>query len=196
MELEFFFDYGSPYSYLADSQLAGLCERTHCTLRYRPMLLGGVFKATGNRSPAEEPVVAKRRYGNEDLPRWAEYLGIPFAGNPHFPIHTLLLMRTAHAALQRGIFPAFHRVVYPAFWARGENLGVSEVIGQLLDAADLPGMALLDAARRPESKQQLRATTEEAVARGVFGAPSFFVGDQLFFGNDRLCLVEAALARR
>jgi 2-hydroxychromene-2-carboxylate isomerase len=194
--LEFFFDYGSPYSYLADSQLPSLVERTGAEVRHRPMLLGGVFKATGNRSPALEPCEAKRSYGALELRRWVAHLGVPFRGNPHFPINTLLLMRTAVAAQHTGVFVPFHRAVYPAFWAEEENLGEPEVVARVLEKAGLDARALLEAAGDPAVKAELRATTEEAVARGAFGAPTFFVEDEMFFGNDRLDFVERALTER
>jgi 2-hydroxychromene-2-carboxylate isomerase len=194
--LEFFFDYGSPYSYLADSRLPALAERTGAEIAYRPMLLGGVFKATGNQSPAVQPCEAKRAYGFLELRRWVAHMGVRFAGNPHFPIDTLLLMRTAVAAQRAGVFEPFHRAVYPAFWAEGENLGEPEVVGRVVEKAGIDARALLEAAASPDVKAELRATTEEAVARGAFGAPTFFVGDEMFFGNDRLDFVERALDER
>ncbi len=194
MRLEFFFDYGSPYSYLADTQLAGLCERSGCELVYRPMLLGGVFKATGNRSPAQEPVEAKRAYGGVEMGRWVAFYDVPFQGNPHFPIDTLRIMRVAHAAQRADVFERYHAALYPAFWVDGRNLGDETVLSALLDAAGLGARALLEAAADPEVKASLRATTDEAVARGAFGAPTFFVGDEMFFGADRLPFVERALA--
>ena len=191
--LEFFFDYGSPYSYLANSRLPALAERAGAEVSYRPMLLGGVFKATGNSSPAVEPCEAKRAYGGLELRRWIAHLGVPFSCNPHFPINTLLLMRTAVAAQRAGVFEPFHRAVYPAFWVDGENLGEPEVVTRVVEKAGLDARTLLEAAGDPEVKGELRATTEEAVARGVFGAPTFFVEDEMFFGNDRLDFVERAL---
>jgi 2-hydroxychromene-2-carboxylate isomerase len=114
--------------------------------------------------------------------------------NPHFPIDTLALMRAAHAALRLGVFPAFHAAVYPAFWARGEDLGDLAVVARVLGDAGVDAAAVLAAAGEAAAKADLRATTDEAVARGVFGAPTFFVGDAMFFGNDRLDFVERALA--
>jgi 2-hydroxychromene-2-carboxylate isomerase len=191
--LEFFYDYGSPYSYLANSRLPALAARTGSELAYRPMLLGGVFKATGNRSPAAETIEAKRRYGAVELSRWVAHLGVPFQMNPHFPIDTLRLMRAAHAAQAQGVFVAFHAAVYPAFWALGENLGDESVVARVLGEAGLDAAAILAAASADAAKTALRATTDEAVARGAFGAPTFFVGDEMFFGNDRLDFVERAL---
>jgi 2-hydroxychromene-2-carboxylate isomerase len=193
--LQFFFDYGSPYSYLADSRLPALAERTGAEIIHRPMLLGGVFKATGNSSPMANPCEAKRAYGALELQRWVAHFRIPFRVNPHFPINTLLLMRTAVAAQHAGVFEPFHRAVYPAFWAEGENLGDPEVVARVVEKAGLDASALLEAAGDAAVKAELRATTEEAVARGAFGAPTFFVGDEMFFGNDRLDFVERALER-
>ncbi|MCP3987308.1 MAG: 2-hydroxychromene-2-carboxylate isomerase [bacterium] len=193
--LEFFFDYGSPYSYMADTQLVELRDRTGSELVYRPMLLGGVFKATGNQSPAMQAVEAKRIYGGVELRRFVAHYRIAFEANPAFPINTLLLMRTAHAAMAEGVFPAFHAVVYPAFWAGRVDLGQVGEIVRVLEGAGLDGTALVAAAGQPEPKASLRATTDEAVERGVFGAPTFFVGDEMFFGADRLSFVEAALQR-
>ena len=192
-KLEFFFDYGSPYSYLANTQLPGLRERTGCELVYRPMLLGGVFKATGNQSPAMEPVEAKRAYGGVEMRRFVEHYGADFQPNPHFPINTLKIMRTAHAAQRAGVFDAFHAAVYPPFWAQGANLGDEAVFRGVLADAGLDADGLLAAADDPEVKDALRTTTEEAIARGAFGAPTFFVGDEMYFGADRLPFVERAL---
>jgi 2-hydroxychromene-2-carboxylate isomerase len=194
--VDFFFDYGSPYSYLADRVLPDLARRTGAEIAYRPMLLGGVFQATGNRSPMQEPVEPKRRYGGAALARTARFLGAPFAANPHFPINTLRLMRTALAAQQRGVFAPFHAAVYPAFWVEGRNLGDDGEIAAVLEKAGLDAAALLEAAGSPEAKAALRANTDEAVARGVFGAPSLFLGDELFFGVDHLPQLERALAEK
>jgi 2-hydroxychromene-2-carboxylate isomerase len=191
--LDFFYDYGSPYSYLADTRLASLRRRTGCEIAYRPMLLGGVFKATGNRSPAFESVEAKRAYGSREMARWVAHLVVPFQFNPHFPINTLNLMRAAHAAQQLDVFDGFHAAIFPAMWARGENLGDPEVCTRVLNEADVDAQALFAAATTDDAKRALRETTEEAIERGAFGAPTFVVGDEMFFGNDRLDFVERAL---
>ena len=192
-DVEFFFDYGSPYSYLADTRLAGLAERTGATVVYRPMLLGGVFKATGNQSPFAEPVEAKRRYFSTELRRVVSALGVPFEHNPNFPINTLGLMRAAYAARALDVFDRFHASIYSAFWSAGADLGKSEIIESVLSAAGLDGKEIVARASQDEAKSALRATTEEAVERGIFGAPTFFVEGEMFFGNDRMDLVEEAL---
>jgi 2-hydroxychromene-2-carboxylate isomerase len=193
--LEFFFDYGSPYSYLADTRLAGLSARSGQEVTYRPMLLGGVFKATGNQSPFVEPVEAKRAYFSTELTRWVRHLDVAFAHNAHFPINTLTLMRTAHAARALDVFKPFHEAIYPAFWTQGADLGKPEIIVEVLNAAGLEGQRIVNSGQDSEVKAALRATTEEAVERGVFGAPTFFVDGEMFFGNDRLEFVEAALGQ-
>lgn len=192
-QVEFFFDYGSPFSYLADTQLAALAQRTRATVIYRPMLLGAVLKETGNASPMTVP--AKGRYMGVELQRWAKHYGVPFAANTFFPINTMRLMRGAVAAQQTGCFTAYHRAIYPAFWVDSANLAELEVIRSVLVKAGLDANLLLARIEEPDVKAQLRLHTEEAVRRGVFGAPTFFVGEEMFWGNDRLMFVEEALMR-
>ncbi len=194
-QLEFYFDYGSPYSYLADSQLGALAKRTGAKIAYRPMLLGGVFKATGNYSPAAEPIESKRRYSAVDLRRWVDHYRVEFQPNPFFPINTLPLMRACVAAQRDGVFEAFHAAVYPAFWAEARNMGDPEVFASVLERAGIDAKPILERAVDPEIKQELRETTDAAVERGVFGAPTFFVDDEIFFGADHLPFIERALER-
>ncbi|HEV8714388.1 MAG TPA: 2-hydroxychromene-2-carboxylate isomerase [Candidatus Binatia bacterium] len=191
--VEFFFDYGSPFSYLADTQLTALARRTGATAVYRPMLLGAVLKETGNASPLAVP--AKGRYMSVELQRWAKHYGVPFVANKFFPINTLRLMRGAVAAQQEGCFAVYHRALYAAFWVDNANLGEPEVIRSVLGKAGLNANLLLTGIEEPDVKEQLRLNTEEAVRRGVFGAPTFFVGEEMFWGNDRLTFVEEALTR-
>jgi 2-hydroxychromene-2-carboxylate isomerase len=193
-ELEFFFDYGSPFSYLADTQLKGLAERTGARVVYRPMLLGGVFKETGNTSPIA--IEAKRKYAMTDLQRWANHYGIPVPGNPHFPINTIRLMRGAVAAERAGVFAAYHRAIFDAFWREGLNLGDAVVERGTLQRAGLDAERIAAMSEDHAVKDGLRVATEVAVARGAFGAPTFFVGEQMFWGNDRLMFVEQALTAR
>jgi 2-hydroxychromene-2-carboxylate isomerase len=192
-QVEFFFDYGSPFSYLADTQLVPLAQRTGATVVYRPMLLGAVLKATDNASPMTVP--AKGRYMGVELQRWAKHYGVPFAANPFFPINTMRLMRGAVAAQQAGCFAEYHRVIYPAFWVESANLGDQDVIRSVLLKAGLNADLLLARIEEPSVKEQLRLNTDEAVRRGVFGAPTFFVGEEMFWGNDRLMFVEEVLRR-
>ncbi len=191
--LEFFFDYGSPYSYIASAVVPDLAQRHAATLVYRPMLLGGVFKETGNQSPMYEEVAAKRTYGMRALRRAAAYHGVPFEHNPHFPINTLALMRTAVAAQHAGVFDRFHAAIYSAIWVKGLDLGNATVVADVLGTAGLDAAQIAERAQTPAVKDELRATTEEAVARGVFGAPTLFFADEPYFGVDHLPFLERAL---
>ena len=192
--LEFFFDYGSPFSYLADTQLASLARRTGAALNYRPMLLGAVLKATGNSSPMTVP--AKGAYMGRELERWAKRYGVPFAANPFsFRSNTLRLMRGATACQRLGTFEPYHRSVFDAVWGTPQDLGEEAVFRRLLDGAGIDPERLLRAIDDEDTKTALRRTTDEAVERGVFGAPTFFVGGEMFWGNDRLDWVEEALRR-
>lgn len=191
---EFFFDVGSPAAYLAWTQLPGICAQAHATLVYKPMLLGGVFQATGNASPMV--VAAKGRYMAADLARFARRYGVGFRMNPHFPINTLQLMRAAVGLQLRQPqrFEAFLSAVYTAMWVDGVNLNDPDATATMLAAAQFDPAQVLALANDPQIKAALKANTDEAVARGVFGAPAIFVGDTLFFGQDRLDFVREALA--
>jgi 2-hydroxychromene-2-carboxylate isomerase len=192
--IEFFFDFGSPTSYLAYKALPALAADAGARILYRPMLLGGVFKATGNASPVTVP--AKGRWMFEDIPRWARKHGVPFSFNPAFPINTLPLMRGAAAVQLRDPtrFVAYCDAVYDALWQQQKNLGDPAVLAETLAAAGFDAEAFTALIGDAEVKAALVATTEEAVARGVFGAPTCFVGTQMFFGQDRLDFVREALA--
>ena len=191
--VEFFFDFGSPTSYLAWTQLPRLAADAGAQLAWRPMLLGGVFKATGNASPAMVP--AKGRWMNQDMARWAKRYGVPLAMNPYFPINTLTLMRgaTGLQLRQPAQFERYVETVYRAMWEAPCNMGDPAVLAQVLQRDGFDADGLLALAGDPEVKARLVATTEEAVARGVFGAPTMFVGAQMFFGQDRLDFVREAL---
>ena len=189
--LEFYYDYGSPYSYLADTQVEAITERAGASLVRKPMLLGGVFKATGNASPMT--VEQKSKWSASDLPMWARHYSVPFRRNPFFPVNTLALMRGAAAAQIDGLFERYHRAVYKAMWVDGRNLNDIAEVATVLTAAGLDARKFGARLQDQDVKDRLKATTDEAVARGVFGAPTSFVGDMMFFGNDRLPFVEMAL---
>jgi 2-hydroxychromene-2-carboxylate isomerase len=190
--VEFFFDFGSPTAYLACRRLLQLREQYDMVINFRPMLLGGVFKATENASPVTIP--AKSRYMMEaDLPRFAKRYGVPLNFNPFFPINTLTLMRGAIAAQHQEVFEPYLDAAFKAMWVDQKNLGDPEVAAETLREAGLDDAALLAATQEPEIKAELIANTEEAVQRGAFGAPTLFVGDEMFFGQDRLDFVEEIL---
>jgi 2-hydroxychromene-2-carboxylate isomerase len=193
-QVEFYFDFGSPYSYLAYRALPAIAAAHGAQIVLQPMLLGGVFKATGNHSPAEIP--AKDRWLQLDLKRWAAHYGATFTRNPNFPINTLVLMRGAAGMQMRG--PDFHKYVeaiFHAMWEEPRNLGEPQELAAVLRQAGFDADAFQALVGDPAVKEQLKKNTEEAVARGVFGAPTFFVGEEMFWGQDRLEFVAEALAR-
>ncbi len=190
--LDFYFDFGSPTAYLAHKRLGQLSAQYPLAVTYIPMLLGGVFKATGNSSPVAIP--AKGHYMMvHDLPRFARRYGVRMNPNPYFPINTLNLMRAAIAAERLDCAQAFIDIVYDAVWIQEKNMGDAAVVTEVLTKNGLPAQALLDLSQAPDVKAELIAYTEAAVARGVFGAPTFFMADEMYFGQDRLDFVEEAL---
>ena len=193
-QVEFFFDVGSPTAYLAFTQLPAIARECGAELVYRPMLLGGVFKATGNASPVAVP--AKGRWMNGDIVRWAQVYGVPFDFNPHFPINTLTLMRGAAGLqlLQDPLFEPYLQAVFAGMWIERRNLGDPAEVAALVQRVGLDPGAFGAMVGDADVKARLVATTEEAVARGVFGAPTCFVGGEMFFGQDRLDFVAEALA--
>ena len=189
--LEFFFDYVSPFAYLANSQVPALVERTGAELVYRPMLLGGVMQASGNSPPFTVP--AKGRYSGIESQRWARRYGLPLEPNSHFPVKTILPLRAALVLLENGGFREYHEGVFRSMWTEGANIGEAEVLTSVLEKAGCDAAHVLGRCADPAIKDALKANTAEAVERGAFGAPTFFVGDEMFFGNDRLDFVEEAL---
>ena len=191
--LDFYFDFSSPYSYLAATQVPQLAARTGARVNYKPSPLFAIFKATGNEMPARVP--AKGTYMLKDLERWAQHYGIPFRFSSHFPANTLKAMRLVVVGAQQGKAQDVVLSAFFAMWAEDHNLEDPAVLLEVARAAGLDPEAALAAIETPEVKDQVRANSDEAISRGVFGAPAFFVGDELFWGNDRLQFVEAALRR-
>ena len=190
-QVEFFFDVGSPASYLAWTQVRQLAERQNAEVVFQPMLLGGVFKATGNSSPATVP--AKGNYTRVDFQRFAKRYQVPFAHNPFFPINTMQLMRGAVAYLGTEHLMPYLDTVFQAMWVDGKDMGNPQVVAEVLGAKGFDLAELMQKINEPVVKDRLRQITESAIERGVFGAPTFFVGDEMFFGQDRLDFVQEAL---
>ncbi|RON48262.1 2-hydroxychromene-2-carboxylate isomerase [Pseudomonas frederiksbergensis] len=192
--VEFYFDLGSPATYLAYTQLPKICAQTGSELIYIPLLLGGVFKATGNASPATIP--AKGRYMFEDLDRYATRYGVPLKFNPHFPINTLMLMRAVMGMQLRHPerFKAFIDCLFTALWVEGRSLDDPATVAAVLTQNGFDPNEVLALTADEEVKAALKANTEKAVKRGVFGAPSMFIDNRLFFGQDRLDFVVEALS--
>ncbi len=192
--VDFYFDVGSPAAYLAYTQLPAICATAGATLNWCPMLLGGVFQATGNHSPATIP--AKGAYMFNDLNRFAARYSVPFAHNPHFPVNTLTLMRAVTGLKMREDprFLAFVEAIFKAIWVERKNMNDLAVMGQVLHNAGFDGAAMMALVSQQEVKDRLKTLTERAVQRGIFGAPTMFVGEQMFWGQDRLDFVQQALA--
>lgn len=191
--VEFFFDVGSPASYLAWCQLPSICQSEGAALIFKPMLLGGVFQATGNASPAAVP--AKGAHTGLDLRRHAKKYGVPLAINPFFPIMTLTLMRGA-VGVQMHLperFQDYLRGVFKALWIAPVDLNQPALTAQAWVDAGFDPAEIMALVNRVDVKAALRANTDEAIARGAFGAPTMFVGDDMFFGQDRLEFVRDAL---
>jgi 2-hydroxychromene-2-carboxylate isomerase len=192
--VEFYFDLGSPATYLAYTQLPKICAQTDTRLIYIPLLLGGVFKATGNASPVTVP--AKGRYMFQDLDRYAKRYGVPLKFNPHFPINTLMLMRAVTGMQLRHPerFAALIECLFKALWVDGRSLDEPATVAAVLSENGFDPQEVLALTADEEVKALLKDNTEKAVERGVFGAPSMFVDNQLYFGQDRLDFVLEALS--
>jgi 2-hydroxychromene-2-carboxylate isomerase len=196
--IEFLFDFASPNAYLAYRALPPILERTGAELVVIPCLLGGIFKATGNRAPfiAFADIKGKMDYEMLEIRRFAAKHGLrKFRLNPHFPVNSLMLMRGLVAAQALGEAAAYLEMGLSGMWEEGLKLDDPSILTSRIEAAGLDGRALLERAQSPETKQRLADETEAAVKRGAFGIPTFFVGAEMFFGKDRLAQVEEEAAK-
>ena len=194
--LDFIFDFGSPNAYLAWKALPGVVARTGARVNVIPCLLGGLFKLTGNQAPmtAFGGVKGKLEYERLETQRFIAKHGIQaFRFNPHFPVNTLLVMRGLLAAGRANVFDLYLETVLKAMWEDGKKMDDPIVVAEVLRAAGLDPKAILDATQDPVVKADLAENTNAAAARGAFGIPTFFVGDEMFFGKERLGQVEEAL---
>ncbi len=191
--IEFLFDFASANAYLAYRALPPILARTGAKLEIVPCLLGGIFKATGNRAPtvAFADVKGKMDYEMLEIRRFVAKHGLDkFRLNPYFPVNSLMLMRGLVAAQARGEEPVYLEMGLSGMWEEGLKLDDPDVLARRIEAAGLDAAALLERAQRPETKQRLADETEAAVRRGAFGIPTFFVAGEMFFGKDRLAQVE------
>jgi 2-hydroxychromene-2-carboxylate isomerase len=196
--LEFIFDFGSPNAYLAYRALPPILARTGAELVITPCLLGGLFKLTDNRPPlvAFAGVKGKVEYEKLEIKRFIAKHGLTkFRMNPHFPVNTLMLMRGLVAARLRGEEAAYLEMGLQGLWEEGLKLDDKDVLARRIGEAGLDAERLLEDAQRPEVKQSLVETTDAVARRGAFGIPTFFVGDEMFFGKERLAQVEEELAK-
>lgn len=195
-QVEFLFDFGSPNAYLSWKAVPEIEKRTGATFTYVPVLLGGIFKATNNVSPviANQGIRNKGEYQFLEIERFVKKHGLTkFTFNAHFPVNTLQIMRGAIAAEMDGILPKYLEVVMPAMWENSQKMDDPEVIRSVLDAGGIDGAHVLARIQEPDVKAKLAANTEDAVTRGAFGIPTFFVDGDIYFGKDRLREVEEAI---
>lgn len=193
MKLEYHFDFASPNCYLSHKVIPAIEQRTGEKFNYVPILLGGVFKLTGNRSPMEQyaGIRNKSEYHAIETGRFIRSHGIvDFRMNPYFPVHTLPLMRGAVFARGQDYFERFVDAVFASMWEQERNMADPETIARALADAGLPADEIMAGTQDPAIKQALIDNTRSSVERGCFGAPTFFVNDEIFFGKDRLREVE------
>lgn len=190
--VEFYFDLGSPTAYLAYKELKKLKTEQGVEVICQPILLGGVFKATNNSAPATVPL--KGRYLlMHDLPRFIKRYNVPFKMNPNFPVNTLLAMRGCFAAKALDVLDTYVDVMFDAMWVNGLDISDPQIVKEVLSEADIDADKLLSLTSEESIKEQLKQHTSNAVKKGCFGAPTMFVGQEMFFGQDRLDFVKEAL---
>jgi 2-hydroxychromene-2-carboxylate isomerase len=196
-KLEFHFDFGSPNAYLSHLVLPEIEKRTGVKFEYVPVLLGGVFKATNNRSPAQSLVGIKNKpeYERIEMNRFIKRHGITrFKSNPFFPVNTLMMMRGAVAARQLGVFERYVDEMFRNMWGDPKKMDDPAIFRTALDEAGLPTAKIVELIETQPVKDELIANTQRSVERGTFGSPTFYVGDEIFFGKDRLRDVEELIA--
>lgn len=190
---QFLFDFGSPNAFLSHRAIPAIEQRTGVKFEYVPVLLGGIFKATNNRSPAETlaGIRNKREFMQLETDRFLRRFNVkPYVWNPHFPVNTLMLMRGAVAAQAEGVFETYVEAAFHHMWEAPKKMDDPEVIGTALTSSGLDAAKLFARAQEPEIKNRLMENTQDAVERGVFGSPTFFVGEEMFFGKEQLREVE------
>jgi 2-hydroxychromene-2-carboxylate isomerase len=190
---QFMFDFGSPNAFLSHEAIPAIEKRTGATFEYIPVLLGGIFKATNNKSPAETlaGVKNKREFHALETERFVKRFAVkPYVFNPFFPVNTLNLMRAAIAAQLEGVFEKYVEAAFHHMWAEPKKMDDPEVAVKALTSSGLDGARLLARAQEPEVKAKLITNTQSAVERGAFGSPTFFVGNEMFFGKEQLREVE------
>jgi len=196
--IEFYFDCSSPWTYLGFERIQPLAAEFGAEIAWKPILVGGVFNAVNDSVYRERdnPIPAKAAYQAKDLGDWARHVGITIVWRPTvFPVNAVKAMRACLAAAEEGRLVDFARATFEAYWGRDQDISQDEVLGALAERAGLDAETLLRRIAAPEIKERLRHNTEELIRRGGFGSPTMFVGEDMFFGNDRLPLVRDALER-
>jgi 2-hydroxychromene-2-carboxylate isomerase len=197
--VEFFYDYSSPWTYLAFSRIEDVCRRSGADLEWRPILVGGIFN-TVNPSvyeSREHPVLPKARYMAKDLKDWAEFYALKLRFPPSvFPVNSVKSLRGALLALEHGKISEYSREVFAAYWEHDRDISRDDVLDSIVEAVGLDGAEYFAKIGSAEYKEQIRVNTDECMRRGGFGSPTMFVGDSMFFGNDRLVLLEHELSKQ
>ncbi len=197
MDPVFYFDFGSPNAYLSHKVIPAIEKRTGVAFEYVPILLGGIFKATNNKSPAETlaGIKNKREFMELETQRFLKRFNVkPYVWNSNFPVNTLMLMRGAIAAQAEGVFETYVEAAFHHMWEEPKKMDDPEVLGKALTTSGLDAAKLFARAQEPEIKNKLLENTQAAVARGAFGSPTFFVGNEMFFGKEQLREVEELIA--
>jgi 2-hydroxychromene-2-carboxylate isomerase len=197
--LEFFYDCSSPWTYLAFTRIEDVVARTGATLVWRPILVGGVFNAVNDSvyESRKNPVMPKLRWYVKDLQDWASFYGIRIGQPPVFPVNSVKAMRGAIVAERHGLLPQWSRRVFETYWGDLADISSDDVLRPLAAEVGLDPATFFAAIAEPAVKDQLRTNTDELIARGGFGSPTMFIdGTDMYFGNDRLVLVEHALGRK
>ena len=190
---EFLFDFGSPNAYLSHEAIPAIEKRTGVAFEYVPIVLGGIFKATNNKSPAESlaGIKNKREFHALETERFVKRFKVqPYVWNPNFPVNTLNLMRAAIAAQIEGVFEKYVEAAFHHMWREPKKMDDPEIAVKALTSSGLDGVKLLTRAQEPDVKAKLLENTQSAVERGAFGSPTFFVGKEMFFGKEQLREVE------
>jgi len=194
---QFLFDFGSPNAFLSHEAIPAIEQRIGVKFDYVPILLGGIFKATNNKSPAETLAGVKNKpeFMQRETERFIRRFKVrPYVWNPFFPVNTLMLMRGAVAAQAAGVFEAYVEAAFHHMWVEPKKMDDPEVAVQALTESGLDGARLLQRGQEPDIKNKLLENTQAAVARGAFGSPTFFVGDEMFFGKEQLRDVEELMS--
>lgn len=191
--VEFYYDFASPYCYLVSTQIEAICKKYNAAVEWKPFLLGGVFKETGNHSPILIP--SKKTYIVEDLGDWARHYGVEFDFPALYPVQSLRAMRGALAAIEKRKIRDYTHKLFRLYWVQGKDLSQDEVLKRAVCEIGMDADWFLSRIAEQDIKDKLREETAKAVKRGAFGAPTVFIGDKMFWGNDRLTFVEEYLKR-
>ncbi len=193
--LQFYFDCSSPWTYLAFHNVQPMAREIGADIDWKPILVGGIFNTVNKTvyESREKPHPVKSRYYKKDLQDWARHSGLKIGMPPVFPVNSVKAMRGAFVAREQGILPDYARAVFEAYWGELQDISQDEVLRPILRRVGLDAEEFFAKIGEAKYKDALRANTEEAIARGGFGSPTMFVGDDMYFGNDRLPLVRAAL---